>query len=132
VADAFEVEVEPVGLAAEAVVPSVSSPPLPAIVVAEVADAVARAVVESPLLGRLEVLDLSLGNLTDVGAEALLASPAVRNLKKLDLHHHFITPPFVAQLKKLPVEVDVGGANKVQFSDYGGATHVYRYIVASE
>jgi hypothetical protein len=98
----------------------------------EVADAVARAVAGSPLLERLEVLDLSLGNLTDVGAEALLGSPAVRNLKKLDLHHHFISPPFVAQLKKLPVEVDVSEAKKPHFSDYGGATHVYRFIVASE
>jgi hypothetical protein len=98
----------------------------------EIADAVARAVVESPLLGRLETLDLSLGNLGDAGAEALLGSPAVRKLKRLDLHHHFITAPFVEELKKLPIEVDVSEANEPEFYTYNDSTHVHRFIIASE
>ena len=44
-----------------------------------IADEVAKAVAASPILERLEVLDLSLGNMGDEGARALIASPAVRH-----------------------------------------------------
>jgi hypothetical protein len=81
---------------------------------------------------RLHTLDLSLGNMTDRGAEALLQSTSVRKLKKLDLHHHYFTPLFVEHLKKLPIEVDVSDRKEPDFSDWGDSTHVYRYIVASE
>jgi hypothetical protein len=97
-----------------------------------IADEVARALAASPLLGRLEGLDLSLGSLSEAGAEALLTSPAVSKLKKLDLHHHFISPAFVEALGKLPVEVDVSDVQQPDFHSYDGTTHVYRYIVASE
>ena len=40
----------------------------------EIADAVAVAVAKAPVLKRIQVLDLSLGNLTDEGAKALLES----------------------------------------------------------
>jgi hypothetical protein len=98
----------------------------------EIADAVARAVAEAPILGRLEVLDLSLGNLGEAGAEALLTSRDVRKLKKLDLHHHFISPAYVRELKKLPIEVDVSDAHEPQFYSYGDSTSVYRFITAAE
>lgn len=97
-----------------------------------IADAVAGAIAQSPVLERLHTLDLSLGNLTEVGAEALLISPAVRKLKKLDLHHHFISPVFARELKKLPMEVDVGGAREPDFYSSGDTTDVYRYIAADE
>jgi hypothetical protein len=98
----------------------------------QIADAVANAVTKSPLLERLEVLDLSLGALTEAGAEALLACPAVHKLKQLDLHHHFISPVFVRELKKLPLEVDVSEPLEPDFSTYRDATDVHRYIVVSE
>jgi hypothetical protein len=91
-----------------------------------IADDVARAVAASPLVERLEFLDLSLGNLGDVGAEALLGCEAVRKLKKLDLHHHYISPPLMEQLKELPCEVDVSEANEADADDDD------RYIVVSE
>lgn len=98
----------------------------------EIADALACAVSEAPLLERLEVLDLSRGNMTDVGAEALLRSTAVRKLKKLDLHHHFISKPFAEQLRKLPLEVDVSEAQQPHFYEARGAVHTLRFIVAAE
>ncbi len=73
-------------------------------------DAVTQAVVGSPLLERIHILDLSLGNLTDEGAKALLASPAVRRLEKLDIHHHFVSPPVVAELLALGNVVDASDA----------------------
>jgi predicted DNA-binding WGR domain protein len=70
------------------------------------ADAIAAVVVNSPLLHRLETLDLSLGTLGDEGARALLklSSPT---LKRLNLHFHYIGPELVKQLKALPFTVDV-------------------------
>jgi hypothetical protein len=97
-----------------------------------IADDVARAVADSPILERLHTLDLSLGNLTEVGAEALLQSPGVRKLKKLDLHHHFISPVFVRELKKLPIEVDVNDVRVPDFFSSGETTDVYRYIAVDE
>lgn len=98
----------------------------------EIANAVAQAVADSPIVRRLKVLDLSMGTLGDAGAEALLRSPEIRKLKKLDLHHHFISAPFVKELEKLPLTVDVADAKEPQFYTYDDQTDVYRYIVASE
>lgn len=61
--------------------------------------------VKSPLLGQLEELDLSLGTLSDEGARLLLECPAVRNLRRLDLRHHFVSSDLVAQLDSLPLDV---------------------------
>ncbi len=98
----------------------------------EIADAVAKAVADAPLLGRLQMLDLSLGNLSDVGAEELLTTPAVRKLKKLDLHHHFLSPAFVKELKKMSIDVDVSEPKEPEFYTYDDKTDVYRFIVAAE
>jgi hypothetical protein len=94
----------------------------------EIADEIASAVAAAPVLEGLGVLDLSLGALTDVGAAALLASPAVAKLRKLDLHYHFCSPAMVERLTGLPIEVD---ASEPQEPDaYGGET--YRYVAVSE
>ncbi|MCI0457351.1 MAG: STM4015 family protein [Gemmataceae bacterium] len=98
----------------------------------EIANSVAEAVAGADLLERLEVLDLSLGNMTEAGAEPLLESLLVRKLKKLDLHHHFISPAFVRELKKLPLEVDVSDAKEPDFDQSGDRMYVFRYIAADE
>lgn len=87
-------------------------------------DEVAKAVAESPVLGRLDVLDLSLGNVGDEGARALLASTAVRNLRHLNLRHHYISDAVAAELRALGVAVDLG--------DPQPADGDYRYITVSE
>lgn len=76
----------------------------------EYADQIAAAVATSPLLQRLEVLDLSLGVLTDDGGRALLASPGVRNLRRLDLSHHYLSPEVIAQFSELGIDVDLTDA----------------------
>jgi hypothetical protein len=70
------------------------------------ADAIAVAVAASPILGRLKGLDLSMGTLTDEGARALLAAPAVRGLRHLNLRYHYVSPELVKQLKGLGIEVN--------------------------
>jgi len=58
---------------------------------AENQDDIAAAVAHAPVVAQLETLDLSLGNLSDAGAAALLAGQPLTHLKKLDLHHHYLT-----------------------------------------
>jgi hypothetical protein len=64
----------------------------------EIADEIALALEDAPIVGRLQTLDLSLGTLSDEGAQALLRAPLVRHLKKLDIHHHFCSPEMVFRL----------------------------------
>ncbi|MFJ3905264.1 STM4015 family protein [Streptomyces sp. NPDC090025] len=54
-------------------------------------DAVAAAVAGAPVVPRLTELDLSLGVLTDVGGEALLAGQPLTHLKRLDLEYHYLS-----------------------------------------
>ena len=86
----------------------------------EAADAIAAAVATAPILDRIETLDMSLGALGDEGAEALLASARVEKLKRLDLHHNFITTPVSAKLRKLKLTLDVRPLHNLQFDDEDG------------
>jgi hypothetical protein len=75
----------------------------------EMANAVAEFMATAPALERLDVLDLSLGVLNDEGALALLTSPNIHNLKKLDIHHHFCSRAMVDKLEAMQkdsLEVD--------------------------
>jgi hypothetical protein len=92
----------------------------------EIQDAVAQAVAASPLLDRLEVLDLSMGVLTDDGARALLAAAGLHKLRRLDIHHHYVSEGLVAELAKVVPEVD---ASDVQDP---GATGGDRYVAVAE
>jgi hypothetical protein len=64
----------------------------------EIADQIAVAVADAPILKRIEVLDLSLGTLGDEGAAALLSSQVPARLHWLDLHHHFCSDEMVEKL----------------------------------
>ncbi|MEI8165973.1 MAG: STM4015 family protein [Chloroflexales bacterium] len=94
----------------------------------ELADEIAVALANAPVLEQLHVLDLSLGTLGDEGATALLASPATARLEKLDLHHHYCSPAVVAQLAALPLSVDTSEPEAPDI--YGGERH--RYVAVSE
>jgi hypothetical protein len=92
------------------------------------ADEVATAVATAPILERIDVLDLSLGTLTDAGAAALAASPAVARLRKLDIHYHFCSAEGLGLLQALPIELD---ASDPQETRYDG-DEVYRYAAVTE
>jgi len=76
------------------------------------ADDIAGVIVNSPLVKRIESLDLSLGTLSDTGAQALLSLPTDGSLKRLSLHHHFVGAEMVKKLKALPFTVDASGAQE--------------------
>ena len=73
--------------------------------------------------------DYLLGNLGDEGARALLASPGVRGLKRLDLHHHFMSDAVAAEFARLGVPADVGDQKKPE--KYGDGEE-YRFITVGE
>ena len=73
----------------------------------DIIDEIAIAIAELPLIGQLDTLDLSLGTLTDKGANALLNSDLVKQLKKLDIHHHYLSDGMMTKFKELPIEVDL-------------------------
>lgn len=75
----------------------------------EIQDEIAAAVAGAPVVGRLESLSLAMGTLTDRGAEALLSGQPLTHLRKLDLHHHFLSDAMIERVKAaLPgVEVDL-------------------------
>lgn len=94
----------------------------------EVADELAAVVANAPIVRRIHTLDLSLGNLSDDGFRALCMLPRDGQLKKLDVHHHFAGAEMVAELERLPFEVDAGEVQKPH--EWGGEEH--RFIAVSE
>ena len=75
-------------------------------------DAACSFIVNSPIVKQLDVLDLSLGTLTDIGARALLNIPTNTSLKTLILNHHFMSNELVEQLNKLPFDVQLRDAQQ--------------------
>ncbi|MES5819876.1 STM4015 family protein [Streptomyces sp. RG80] len=100
----------------------------------EIQDAVAAAVASAPVVARLEVLDLSMGVLTDEGAAALLAGQPLTHLAKLDLHHHYMSEPFVERfrqsLQTAGVEVDLDRDDAEEDTEDDGT--VWRYVAVGE
>ena len=94
----------------------------------EIADQLAVAVADAPIVQRLKTLDLSLGNMGDIGATALLKSPLINHLEKLDLHHHYISAELAKKLADLSIIVNIDEQQKADVYD----GEEYRYIAVSE
>ena len=66
----------------------------------ELTDALCTAVLDAPLLPRLEALTLSKGTMTEVGACALIAgADRLRHLKSIDVDDNYLSQEVVAQLQ---------------------------------
>ncbi|WP_188771305.1 STM4015 family protein [Emticicia aquatilis] len=87
-------------------------------------DEIAIKISQSRILGQLHTLDLSMGTLTDLGANALLRNPAISNLHFLNLDHHYMSDEMMEQIKSLGIPVSM---NDREVEDDG-----YRYIEVSE
>ncbi|MFF3504550.1 STM4015 family protein [Streptomyces sp. NPDC003247] len=100
----------------------------------EIQDAVATAMASAPVVARLEVLDLSMGVLTDEGAAALLAGQPLTHLKKLDLHHHFLSEDLEERVRQAlepaGVDVDLDRDDADEDEDEDGT--VWRYVAVGE
>ncbi|MEU8651931.1 STM4015 family protein [Streptomyces sp. NPDC048737] len=100
----------------------------------EIQDAVAAAVASAPVVARLEVLDLSMGVLTDEGGAALLAGQPLTHLKKLDLHHHYLSEALTDRIRRTVetegVEVDLDRDDADEEQEDDGT--VWRYVAVGE
>ncbi|TWU17852.1 STM4015 family protein [Allorhodopirellula heiligendammensis] len=73
----------------------------------EFADGIAAVIVNSPLVQRIETLDLSLGVMTDEGGRALLSLPTSGVLQHASLHYNYLTKEVTNLLSKLPINLDL-------------------------
>ena len=75
----------------------------------DIADDIARALVTAPVLANLERVDLSMGTLSDEGAEGFLSiAGALSGLEELDLMENYISKEMGQRLKaELPCPVSV-------------------------
>lgn len=89
----------------------------------DIADEVAIAAADAPILSQLEVLDLSLGTLRDKGAKALLESEAIKGLKKLDLHRHFMSAEMYRNFLERGHSVNVN--EREEPDSWDGEDHYY-------
>ncbi|PRQ05485.1 WGR domain-containing protein [Enhygromyxa salina] len=91
---------------------------------AEFQDDIARELAKSPLLAQLKHVDLSLGTMTDAGAELILASAAkFEHLESLDLSDNFISTEVCARLTAALPQAVVH--SQEQASEYNGRLHYY-------
>ncbi|WP_431968445.1 STM4015 family protein [Actinacidiphila sp. bgisy160] len=95
-------------------------------------DEIAAAVASAPVVAQLETLSLSMGTLTDAGAEALLGGQPLTHLKRLDLHHHFVSGAVAERLRAA-----VGSAGtEVDLSEHcephRWRDEEWRYVAVSE
>lgn len=99
----------------------------------EIQDDIAAAVAAAPAVGRLRSLDLSMGTLSDLGAEALLAGQPLTHLDELSLRHHFLSDGMRtrirAALEPHGVHVDLSDARERWEDDDAGDG---RYTEVSE
>lgn len=78
------------------------------IVDSEIQDELTEVVLESKYIRQIETLDLSCGTLTDKGGSLLLEKlPELSNIKKLDIHHHYLSNEMMQKLEKLSLEIDM-------------------------
>ncbi len=65
----------------------------------EYTDDLAAALADSAIMERIEILDLSLGTLSDRGAAHLVQSGKLAGLHSLDVTHHYLSDAMVAKLR---------------------------------
>jgi hypothetical protein len=92
------------------------------------ADETAELLGETGVPATLQVLDLSLGTLGDEGAGALADCAWLRQLAKLDIHHHYAADEVVARLRTMVRELDA--SDKQEPDVWGGEAH--RYVAVGE
>lgn len=91
----------------------------------ELQDEIAIAVAQSSILKQLDVLDLSMGILSDAGGRALLQSPHLKSLSYLNLRHHFLSDEVMQQLKATGLNINLDDQEDGEDEDD-------RYIEVSE
>ena len=87
------------------------------------ADDIAERLASSPLLDRIEELDLSMGTLQDRGALALAGSGRLGHLKRLDITHHFVSAETIKTLAAATPNLIADEPSEPD--TWGGEVHYY-------
>ncbi|MFE4373821.1 STM4015 family protein [Streptomyces sp. NPDC056835] len=103
-------------------------------------DELAAAIASAPVVPRLTSLSLSMGTLSDEGAEALLLGQPLTHLKELDLSHHFLSHDMMLRiwtaLEPAGVRVNLYGRNEAEDDGWGDDDEEFggdgRYIAVAE
>lgn len=90
----------------------------------QIADELAVWLAQEEWIGQLDTLDLSLGTIGDLGAEALCNGASVRQLKNLLLSHHYISQAWQDKLRQLGIHVALDDPQEED--EYG------RYVAVGE
>lgn len=93
-------------------------------------DDLAEALQGASILATIEILDLSMGTLTDKGAAALHNNEALLNLKYLNCRHHFISDEWEKQLEEKFVAQNINltdGEDPYQYDE-----EAYYYVEIGE
>ena len=98
----------------------------------EIQDAIAEAVAHAPVVPTLETLSLSMGVLTDAGAEALLSGQPLTHLKRFDLHHHFLSDGMMERLRETLEPAGVALDLSEQESPEGYDGRMWHYVAVAE
>ncbi|MES4903879.1 MULTISPECIES: STM4015 family protein [unclassified Streptomyces] len=102
----------------------------------EIQDEIAAAVAAAPVVAQLATLDLSMGTLTDTGAEALLGGQPLTHLMLLDLHHHYLSEELAQRLRDAleprGVEVDLSEQQQGERYEWDDSNEEHRYVAVSE
>lgn len=74
----------------------------------EIQNELTEVVLGCKYMNQITTLDLSCGTLTDQGGALLLEKlPGFSNIKKLDVHHHYLSDDMMKKLEALPIETDL-------------------------
>lgn len=100
----------------------------------EMQDDICAALASAPVVARLDVLDVSMGVLTDDGATALLTGQPLTHLTTLDLHHNYLSTAIRDRLRDsleaAGVQVDVDADDAESDEEEDGT--VWRFVAVGE
>jgi len=96
----------------------------------EILDDICKVLPKSKIAKRLKRLDLSMGILTDAGAEALAANPkAFPKLEELNVEENYLSSAGIKLVAKLAKKVI--SKNQREADDFGDG-ELYRYVSVGE
>ncbi|WP_327585051.1 STM4015 family protein [Nonomuraea sp. NBC_00507] len=98
----------------------------------EIQDDIAAAVASAPVVARLETLALSMGVLTDQGAEALLTGQPLTHLRRLDLHHHYLGDEMMRRVTEALPGVQVDLSDQEEPDEDEDDDEIWRYVAVDE
>lgn len=94
----------------------------------EYVDEIAEKLKTAPVVKKLKQLNLSLGNLSDKGGDALLSNPEILKLEHLNLHFHYLSDAMMKKLSALSIDIDL--SEQQEADEYNG--EIERYIAHAE